>query len=257
MCAHHCIALQGYSDNFHTFILGITGLYTVINKMHIVQLELLEIHCTLFVMLRCLVSKPFNTKLSIRFWDWRLPEQTVVFWHTVKLSGEGRECRLLCCIWLYCNLHIILLQMICDLWCLDGRSRILSTQSFSLDTVHLVLPQHTACLMSTLLAVSSRHAQDWGNKSGLSGWVSSPSIVVSALTHISWKRMKILMHGFRNKLELSELDQMMWLLNAYYWLLFFSKAKTIIHAILYTWSWTRLVYFISASMSSLVQNQIW
>ena len=40
---------------------------------------------TWFVMLWCLVSKPFNTKLSIRWWDWRLLEQTVVFWHTLKL----------------------------------------------------------------------------------------------------------------------------------------------------------------------------
>ena len=45
MCPHQCIALQGYGDNFHIFIIGITGLYTDKNKMHIVYLELLEIHC--------------------------------------------------------------------------------------------------------------------------------------------------------------------------------------------------------------------
>ena len=134
---------------------------------------------TLFVMLRCLVSKPFNTKLSIRYWDWRLLEQTVVFWHSVKLSGADLVWHLLCFIWLYCSLHIILLQMMYDLLCLDDRSRILSTQNVSLNMVQFVLSQHTTCLMSTLPAVSSRRAQDWGNNVRLRSWVSSSSIVVS------------------------------------------------------------------------------
>ena len=38
-----------------------------------------------FVMFRCLVSEPFNTKLSMRWWGWRLLEQTMVFWHKVKI----------------------------------------------------------------------------------------------------------------------------------------------------------------------------
>ena len=80
---------------------------------------------TWFVILRCLVSKPFNTKLSIRWWDWRLLEQTVVFWHTVKLVWRRQEWRLLYFVWLYCNLHVILLQMIYDLFCVDCWSRIL------------------------------------------------------------------------------------------------------------------------------------
>ena len=85
---------------------------------------------TWFAMLRFLISMPFNTKLSIRYWNWRLLEQ-------------------------------ILLHMIYDLLCLDSLSRILTTQNFSLSTVHLVLPQYTTfCtwLMSTLLAASSRRA---------------------------------------------------------------------------------------------------
>ena len=45
MCPRQCITLQGYVDNFHIFIIRITGLYTDINKMHIVRLKLLEIHC--------------------------------------------------------------------------------------------------------------------------------------------------------------------------------------------------------------------
>ena len=73
----------------------------------------------------------------------------------------------------------MLLQMIYVLLCLDDRSRILLTQNCSLNTVQLVLPQHTTCLRSTLLAALSRGMQDWGNNSRLSGWVSSPSIVVS------------------------------------------------------------------------------
>ena len=38
-----------------------------------------------FVMFRCLVSEPFNTKLSMRCWGWRLLEQTMVFWHKIKI----------------------------------------------------------------------------------------------------------------------------------------------------------------------------
>ena len=55
---------------------------------------------------------------------------------------------------------VILFQMIYDLLCLDCWSQIPLTQNFSLNTVQLVLPQHTTCPMSTLLAASSRCAQD-------------------------------------------------------------------------------------------------
>ena len=65
---------------------------------------------TLFVMLRCLVSKPFSTKLSILYWDWRLLQQTVVFWHTVKLVWRRTGMA-------FIVLHVILLQMIYNLLC--------------------------------------------------------------------------------------------------------------------------------------------
>ena len=45
-----------------------------------------------------------------------------------------------------------------------------------------MLPQRTTRLTSTLLAALSRCAQHWGNNSGPSSWVFSPSIVVSGFT---------------------------------------------------------------------------
>ena len=89
-------------------------------------------------------------------------------------------------IWVYGNLCVILLQMTYDLLCLDSRSPIISTQNLSLNTVQLVLSQPTICLMSTLRAASSRRAQDWGNISGPSGWVSCPSFVVSGEIKINF-----------------------------------------------------------------------
>ena len=35
-------SIQGYGDNFHAYLSGITGLYTDIDKKHTVQIELLE-----------------------------------------------------------------------------------------------------------------------------------------------------------------------------------------------------------------------
>ena len=88
-----------------------------------------------FVMLRCMVSEPFNTKLSMRYWGWRLLELTVVFWHKVKIVFRRTGMALIVFCMLYCNLHIILLQTVYDLLCLDTQSQILSTQNFSLNTV--------------------------------------------------------------------------------------------------------------------------
>ena len=77
-------------------------------------------------------------------------------------------------------------------------TRILSTQNFSLNTVQLVLPQHTTCLMSTLPAALSRCAQDWGNNSGLSGWVSSPSIRAGVKYVLSNTNTNTLFSGVSN-----------------------------------------------------------
>ena len=74
--------------------------------------------------------------------------------------------------------------MIYDLLCLDNLSRIISIQNFSLNTVQLVLPQHTTCLVSTLLAALSRRAQDWGNKFRAQ-WLSFKSLYTSEVSGLS------------------------------------------------------------------------
>ena len=110
----------------------------------------------------------------------------MVFWHTVELVWRRTRMAFIITYWLNWNLQVILLQMTNDFLSLDSRSRFLSTENLSLYTIQLVLPQHTTrtCLMSALLAAWSRRVQDWGNNSGLSGWVLSPPIVVSDCMNI-------------------------------------------------------------------------
>ena len=56
-----------------------------INGIIVNQTTLMQSICnsvsngTIFVMLKCLVSKPYNTKFSIWYCSWRLLEQSVVF----------------------------------------------------------------------------------------------------------------------------------------------------------------------------------